>query len=123
MNSIILKGRLCKDIEVRYTTGENSIAVGRTSIAIDRKGKDNETDFINVVAFGKTAEFIEKYFSKGQEILIAGRIQVNPYEDKEGHKRTSTDVVIEQVEFCGSKRQAVEQATEVDNDFQDDLPF
>lgn len=123
MNKVILKGRLTKDIEVRYTTGENSIAVGRTSVAVNRKGKDNGTDFINVVAFGKTAEFISKYFTKGQEILIAGRIQVNPYEDKDGNKRTSTDVVIEEVEFCGSKGQAVETTEVVAEVSDDDLPF
>lgn len=125
MNKVILKGRLTREVETRYAQGNEEMAISRISIAVNRKGKDKGADFINCVAFGKSAEFLQKYFTKGQEILISGRIQVNGYTDKDGNKRTSTDVVIEEIEFCGGKGQAGEtQTNEVpDEVVDDDLPF
>lgn len=105
MNKVILIGRLTRDPEVRYTEGGTSIA--KFSIAVDRKFKkdgDSQTaDFPNVVAFGKTAEFIEKYFSQGNRIGIVGRIQTGSYTNNDGVKIYTTDVVAEEVEFVESK--------------------
>lgn len=104
MNSVQLIGRLTRDPEVRYTDGGASIA--RFSLAVDRRFKQEngaDADFINIVAFGKTAEFIEKYFHKGMKIALNGRIQTGSYTDKDGKKVYTTDIVAENVEFCESK--------------------
>ena len=104
MNSVQLIGRLTKDPEVRYTDGGASIA--RFSIAVDRRFKQEggeSADFINCVAFGKTAEFIEKYFTKGKKIAITGRIQTGNYTNKDGQKVYTTDVVVKTTEFVESK--------------------
>ena len=104
MNSVQLIGRLTRDPEIRYTDGGASIA--RFGIAVDRRFKQEngaDADFINIVAFGKTAEFIEKYFHKGMKIALNGRIQTGSYTDKDGKKVYTTDVVAENVEFCESK--------------------
>ena len=107
MNKVILLGRLTKDPEVRYTQGENSTATARFSTAVNRKFKNAEgnydADFINCVSFGKTAEFIEKYFHKGDMIALTGRIQTGSYTNKDGQRVYTTDVVVEQVEFAESK--------------------
>lgn len=107
MNKVILVARLCRDPEVRYSQGENVSAIVRFSVAVNRKFKNAEgnydADFINCVAFGKTAEFIEKYFKKGMAIGIAGRIQTGSYTNKEGVKVYTTDVVVEEAEFVESK--------------------
>lgn len=103
MNKVILIGNLTRDPEVNYTSGENQLAIGRFSIAVNRpysKTKEKEVDFLNCVAFGKTAENIGKYFVKGNKIGISGRIQTNRYQDKDGNNRTSTDIVVEDFEFC-----------------------
>lgn len=105
MNKTILCGRLTRDPEIRYSQGENAMAIARGSIAVDRRfKKDGEqtADFINLVAFGKTAEFFEKYIKKGTKIIVEGRIQTGSY-DKDGTKVYTTDVVVEQVEFAESK--------------------
>lgn len=97
-------GRLTRDPEVRYS--DNGHTVARFSVAVDRKFKrDNEpaADFINTVAFGKTAEFVEKYFFKGSKIVIEGHIQTGSYTNQEGQKVFTTDVIVEQVEFGESK--------------------
>ena len=104
MNSVQLIGRLTRDPEVRYTDGGVSIA--RFSIAVERRFKQEngtDADFINIVSFGKTAEFIEKYFHKGMKIALNGRIQTGSYTDKDGKKVYTTDVIAENVEFCESK--------------------
>jgi len=101
---VILTGRLTRDPEVRYS--DNGHTVARFAIAVDRRfKKENEqtADFINTVAFGKTAEFIEKYFYRGSKIVIEGRIQTGSYTDQESQKVYTTDVVVEQVEFGESK--------------------
>lgn len=103
MNKVVLMGRLTKDPDIRYTQGENSMAVARYSLAVDRRGKEKETDFINCVAFGKQGEFAEKYLHKGMKISVVGRIQTGNYTNKDGQKVYTTDVVIEEHEFCESR--------------------
>ena len=106
MNKVILMGRLTRDPEVRYG-GANNSAVARFSLAVDRRfkreGDEQTADFINCVAFGKTAEFIEKYAKKGTKFVVEGRIQTGSYTNKDGQKVYTTDVVCESVEFAESK--------------------
>ena len=105
MNKVILSGRLTKDPEVRYSQGDNPTCIARYTLASDRKyskADDKQTDFINCVAFGKSGEFAEKYLKKGTKILVVGRIQTGNYE-KDGKKVYTTDVVVEEHEFCESK--------------------
>ena len=106
MNNVCLVGRLTRDPETRITP--NGLVVTRFSVAVDRRFKrdgEQTADFINCVSFGKTAEFVEKYFGKGQRIGLTGRIQTGSYTNKEGKKVYTTDVVAEDVEFVESKRQ------------------
>lgn len=109
MNKVVLMGRLTKDPEVRYSTGENATAIARFTVAVNRKFKNAEgnyeADFINCVAFGKSAEFIEKYFAKGSMIALSGRIQTGRYTNKDGVKVYTTDVVVEDTEFAGGKNE------------------
>ena len=103
MNKVILIGRLTRDVETRYS-GET--AVSRYSLAVDRRFKregEQTADFINCVAFGKSGEFAEKYLKKGMKIAVTGRIQTGSYTDKDGKKVYTTDVIIEEHEFCESK--------------------
>ena len=109
MNKVILMGRLTRDPDVRYSQGENSTAVARYSLAVDRRfsrNDENSTDFINIVAFGKAGEFAEKYLHKGTKVLVTGRIQTGSYTNKEGQKVYTTDVVAEDQEFAESKNAA-----------------
>ncbi len=106
MNKVILMGRLTRDPEVRYSTGENAIAIARYTLAVDRRfKKDGEAtaDFINCVVFGKQAEIAEKYFRQGLRIVVSGRIQTGSYTNRDGNKVYTTDVVVEQQEFAESK--------------------
>lgn len=106
MNKVILMGRLTADPEVRYTQGEKPMAVARYTLAVNRRFKRNdeqEADFIRCIAFGKQAEFVEKYLKKGIQILIAGRIQTGSYTNKEGMKVYTTEVVVEEHNFTESK--------------------
>ena len=110
MNKVQLIGRLTKDPDVKMTAGENPTAVARGSIAVDRRRKkegEQSADFINWVAFGKTAEFIEKYLKKGTKITLSGRIQTGSYTNKDGQKVYTTDVVAEEIEFCESKGSSI----------------
>lgn len=106
MNKVILMGRLTRDPEVRYSQGENATAVARYSLAVDRRFKrDGEptADFINCLAFGKAAEFAERYLRQGTKIAITGRIQTGSYTNRDGQKVYTTDIVIEEQEFAESK--------------------
>ena len=109
MNKVILMGRLTRDPEVRYSAGDNAMAVARFSLAVDRRrrangGSDEQTaDFINCVSFGRQAEFAEKYLRKGTKLLVTGRIQTGSYTNKDGVKVYTTDVVVEEQEFAESK--------------------
>lgn len=105
MNKVILMGRLTRDPEVRYTQGEQAMAVARYTLAVDRRGKnqENSADFIQCVAFGKAGEFAERYLHKGTKIVLTGRIQTGSYTNKEGQRVYTTDVVAEDQEFAESK--------------------
>ena len=107
MNKVILMGRLTRDPEVRYSQGENALAIARYTLAVDRRfnrgGEENTADFINCVAFGKAGEFAERYFRKGTKLLVSGRIQTGSYTNKDGVKVYTTEVVIEEQEFAESK--------------------
>ncbi|MBQ4524172.1 MAG: single-stranded DNA-binding protein [Lachnospiraceae bacterium] len=109
MNKVILMGRLTRDPEVRYSQGENAMAIARYTLAVDRRfakrdGSNEQTaDFIGCVAFGKNAEFAEKYLKQGTKIAITGRIQTGSYTNKDGVKVYTTDVVVEEQEFAESK--------------------
>lgn len=110
MNIVILMGRLTRDPDVRYTAGENSTAIARYTLVVDRRfarrednGNGQCADFIGCVAFGKSAEFAEKYLHQGIKIVITGRIQTGSYISRDGNKVYTTDVVVEDQEFAESK--------------------
>ena len=113
MNKVILMGRLTRDPDIRYSAGENSTAVARYTLAVDRRfRRDGEqtADFISCVAFGRTAEFAEKYFHQGIRIVISGRIQTGSYTNRDGVKVYTTDVVVEEQEFAESKSASAENS-------------
>ncbi|MBP5414184.1 MAG: single-stranded DNA-binding protein [Lachnospiraceae bacterium] len=108
MNKVVLIGRLARDPEVRYSQNDTSMAIARFSLAVDRRRSANNqdgqsADFISCVAFGRTAEFIEKYFTKGRRIGVYGHIQTGSYTNKEGAKVYTTDVVVDEAEFVESR--------------------
>lgn len=109
MNKVILCGRLTRDPDIKYSQGENSTAIARYTIAVDRRFANRNdanaqtADFIPCVAFGKSGEFAEKYYRKGTKVIITGRIQTGSYTDKNGNKVYTTDVVVEEQEFAESK--------------------
>ena len=106
MNKVILMGRLTKDPDVKYVQGANTFTVARYTLAVNRRFKrdgEPEADFIMCVAFGKSAEFVEKYLKKGQQIAIQGRLQFETWTDQNGNKHYSTNVVAEEHYFCGNK--------------------
>ena len=128
MNKVILMGRLTKDPEIR-TANDKSVA--RYTLAVDRRfsNDENKTDFLNIVVFGKGAEFAEKYLKKGMKVLVTGRIQTGSYVNKDGNKVYTFDIVADDQEFCESKGNNNAPATS-DNDFMDipadvadDMPF
>ena len=111
MNKVILMGRLTRDPEVRYSAGDNSMAIARYTLAVDRRFRrdgdsGSSADFIGCVAFGRSAEFAEKYLRQGTKIVITGRIQTGSYTNKDGQRVYTTDVVAENVEFAESKNAA-----------------
>jgi len=121
MNKIILMGRLTRDPEVSYSNTNNSTALAKFNLAVDRRfkraGDSAEADFFNCIAFGKQAEFVEKYLKKGTKILITGRIQNNNYTNKEGQKIYSMQIIAEETEFAESKN-----ASGNNNDTEDQRP-
>ena len=141
MNKVILMGRLTRDPEVRYTQTNNTL-VASFSIAVNRRftrpGEERQADFINVVAWSKLGEFCSKYFKKGQQVGVIGRLQVRNWEDEQGQKRYVTEVVAEEAYFADSKRDGVDTSASFENTFgssiassspefevtsSDDLPF
>lgn len=107
MNKVILMGRLTREPEVRYSNGAEPLAVAHYTLAVNRRFKrkdEQEADFIPCVAFGKSGEFAEKYFRKGQMVSIVGRLQVRSWEDNEGKKRWTTEVIVEEQYFAESKK-------------------
>lgn len=139
MNKSILMGRLTKDPEVRYSRGAEPMAIARYTLAVNIRFKrqgEAEADFIPCVAFGKQGEFAEKYLTKGQMIAITGRLQVRNWEDNNGNKRITTEVVVEEQYFAESKKSNAENGRKRENDGigegfypidddvkDDDLPF
>ena len=139
MNEVSLIGRVARDPEVRYTNSENAMAIAKFTLVVDRRfSKDQQSaDFISCVAFGKTAEHIEKYWHKGMKMGATGRIQTGSYTNRDGQKVYTTDVVVEQVEFCESKGQQSAPAKSngqqsndpladfmnIPGDMEDELPF
>lgn len=117
-NFVILMGRLCKDPEVRY--GNDNKAIARFSLAVDRRYKDSNgnypTDFFNLVSFGKTAEFVEKYLHKGVKILVEGEIRNNNYQ-KDGKTVYSDQLIADRVEFCESKGAQADNTQTTDDGF------
>lgn len=123
MNKVIIMGRLVRNPELIYSTGERQMAIARYTLAVDRISKrssvagEQTADFISCIAFDKLAEFAEKYFSQGQRVLISGHIQTGNYTNKEGEKVYTTDVVIESQEFADSKRNSINENEDSNNGF------
>ena len=120
MNKVVLMGRLTRDPEVRYSQGEKAMAIARYTLAVNRRFKrdgEPDADFIPCVAFGKAGEFAEKYFKQGMRIVISGRIQTGSYTNKEGVRVYTTDVIIEEQDFCESKN-AMGQGSSFDGGYQ-----
>ncbi|MBQ8298637.1 MAG: single-stranded DNA-binding protein [Clostridia bacterium] len=132
MNKVVLMGRLARDPEVRYTNTNNTL-VSSFPLAVNRKfakqGEDRQADFINIVAWDKTGEFCSKYFKKGQQVAVIGRIQTRNYDDKDGKKVYVTEVIAEEAYFAENKKDLVNNAGPFDNTntaaaiTDDDLPF
>lgn len=147
MNKVILMGRLTKDPEVRYSQSAQPLAIARYTLAVNRRFKregEPDADFINIVSFGKAGEFAERFFKKGQQVSIVGRLQIRTYDDPDGNRKWITEVVAEEQHFAESKanfeqRMAAEPSTPaptpppsnnkadgfvpIDESFEDDLPF
>lgn len=138
MNKCFLTGRLTRDPEVRYSSGNTQTAIARYSLAVDRRfkrdGDEQTADFINCVVFGRGAEFTEKYLRKGTKIAIVGRIQTGSYNNKDGAKVYTTEIVVDEQEFAESKtsgdndRTVPEQSTgdgfiNVPEGIDEELPF
>lgn len=121
LNKITIQGRLTKDVELRYTRSEKPVA--SFTLAVDRDGKDAGTDFIDCVAWNNTATFVDKYFSKGDAAIVSGRLQMRDWEDKNGNKRVSAEVVADNVYFCGGKRNETQRGSFKDMDADGELPF
>ena len=142
MNKVILMGRLTRDPEVRYTQTSNTL-VASFSLAVNRRfvrqGEERQADFINIVAWNKTGEFVSKYFKKGQQVAVIGRIQTRTWDDDQGQKHYITEVIAEETYFADSKKDGdsagndfgasfgVDQTVGADSEFAvssgDDLPF
>ena len=133
MNKIILLGRIVRDPEVRYTQGDNSMAIAKFSLAVNRRFKkenEPEADFFNCTAFSKQAEFVEKYLKQGTKILLSGRIQNDNYTNKEGQKVYSIQIMVEEMEFAESKNNSTSEPSQSNDGFmnipdglQEELPF
>lgn len=108
LNKVVLCGRLTKDPE--STSSQSGVMITKFTVAVNRRFKKDETDFINVVTFNKTAEFVQKYFTKGQAILLCGSIQTRTYE-KDGETRYVTEVIADEVNFCGGKNENTKNET------------
>lgn len=132
MNKVVLIGRLTRDPEVRYTQTNNTLVASFT-LAVNRRfvrqGEERQADFINIVAWSKTGEFCSKYFKKGQQVGIVGRLQTRTWDDEQGQKHYVTEVVTEEVYFAGDKKsESVEDNSFSNNENYDslegdDLPF
>lgn len=108
VNTVIVQGRLGKDIELKYSTGEKATAIGRFSLGCTRNYKapngSYDTDWVSCVAFGKTAENMDRFFHKGDMVIVIGRLQTGSYTNKDGVKIYTTDVIVNEFQFCGGKK-------------------
>ena len=123
MNKIILIGRLTRDPEIRYSTNDNNTAIARYTLAVNRpfrKNGEQQADFLPCIAFGKTAEFAEKYLAKGMRVAVEGRIQTGSYTNQEGQKIYTTDVVVERQEFLEKRADNGQQSPDNANNSQPD---
>lgn len=127
MNKVMLMGRLTRDAEIRHS---QDITVAKFTLAVDRRGKEKDADFISCTAFGKTAEFVEKYIKKGTKIALEGRWQTGSYTNKEGAKVYTNDCIVEQIEFAESKKSDDQTAPaspdnfmNLPSDLDDEVPF
>ena len=121
MNKVILMGRLTRDPEVRYAQGDNANAVARYTLAVDRRFRrdgEQSADFINCVAFGRSAEFAERYLRQGVKIAVTGRIQTGSYTNRDGVRVYTTDVVVEEQEFAESKAASASNSGYQNNSYQ-----
>lgn len=116
MNKVIEIGRLTRDPDIRSTAGDQPMTIARFTMAVDRRSKDGGADFIPCVSFGKNAEFAEKYLRKGIKIAIVGHIQTGSYQNKDGQTVYTTDVIVEEQEFCESKAAQQQAAPQSQND-------
>ncbi len=137
MNRVILLGRLTRDAEIKYTQASEPLAICRFVVAVDRPFSRNRqegeptADFINCVAFGKRGESISKFFNKGNKIALDGRLQINSYNDKDGNKRYSANVIVDDFYFCEKKSADKDENTSISDgisgftecDEDEDLPF
>lgn len=141
MNKVILMGRLTRNPEVRYSQGENSLAIAKFSLAVDRRFKrqgEAEADYFNCTAFGKQAEFVEKYLKQGNKMLVTGRVQNDNYTNKDGQKVYSVQIIVDELEFAENKskqstnksnNQATTKSNQADGfmniptGLEDELPF
>lgn len=126
MNKAALIGRLTRDPDVRYSQGGEPMAIARFTLAVDRRTKNRDADFISCVAFGKSGEFVEKYFHKGIKVAVIGRIQTGSYDNKDGHKVYTTDVVCEELDFCESKQKQNADADgfmNIPDEIEEEMPF
>ena len=130
MNCLIIMGRLTRDPDIKWSQGQESMCIAKMTVAVDRKKKDSGADFIPCTAFGKSAEFIEKYVKKGTKVVIQGRWQTGSYDNKEGQKVYTNDCIIESIEFAESKKTEGTQETPKDDgfmnipeDISDEIPF
>lgn len=126
INTVVLSGRICNDIELRYTNSNK--AVCNITLAVDKPFGNKETDFFNIVAWDKKAEFLNNYLGKGRKITITGRLENRKWEDKEGNNKTTTEIIVNDIDFADSKtKQETEEAD--DSEFEtvetedDSLPF
>ena len=120
MNKVVLVGRLTKDPELRYAAG-SGIPTSKFTVAVNRQGKKDEADFINCVAFNKTAELIAQYLGKGRQIAIAGHIQTGSYLKDDGAKRYTADVVVESFDFIDSNSSSSNRNNTSNSSMDDDF--
>ncbi len=133
MNRVVLIGRLTRDPELRTGAGDNAVTVCKFTLAVDRRNKDEQADFLSIVAFGKVGEICSKYLSKGRQVGIEGRIQTRSYENKEGKKVNVFEIVAENVDFIGSRQDQAQTpapaqkqepfALDTDTETNEDLPW
>lgn len=127
LNKCVIMGRLVRDPELRYTQSQKAVAGFTLACERDFSGEEKQTDFIEVVAWGKTAEFVKKYFAKGSMAVVSGRLQLRDWTDKDGNKRRTAEVIAENVYFGESKKKGEEAPrptfTEMDDEDDGQLPF